>query len=186
MGGYRGRRIPRVLRQCRVESGWPRAFPVESVLGIAEMAPVHFIGIKNTVPSLDALGPAMREDLERLRALFEEKGWALDQPAFALYYKMDKVTTASEFVSAIPVSEPVAVEVPFVCEILPVARTFTVRHTGSYHYLGNAWFTAMTIVRRRKIKVKKKPMGLERYLNKPSLTAPEDLQTEIVLFPKLG
>lgn len=156
------------------------------IVGSSETAEICYVGIENSCPSLDAIAPVMEKDYASLVALFEEKGWEPSQPPFSLYYSMDKVTTGMEFISAFPVAQPVTVEPPFVCRTLPAAKTYVVQHKGEYQFLGNAWGMAMTAVRHHKIKIKKKPVGLERYLNDPrdADTTPEELLTEVVLFRK--
>ncbi len=154
------------------------------VIGIGEMTSVTFVGIANSAPKLEALGETMSTDFKRLHALFEEKGWPIGHPGFSLYQQFDMFTTAAEFISAIPVEKPVTVDAPFICDTLRAGGTFTVKHTGDYEFLGNAWAMAKTVARHKKLKVRKKPMGLERYLNNPAETHPEDLQTEVVLFLK--
>lgn len=154
------------------------------IIGTGEMPPVTYIGIENSVPSLEAMGEIMSTDFKRLYALFEEKGWPIEEPPFSLYQHFDMATTASTFISAIPVKTSVAVDAPFICDTLPAAGIFTIKHTGEYEFLGNAWGLAKTAAQHQKIKARKKPMGIERYLNNPADTNPEDLQTEVVLLLK--
>ncbi|MGV6816875.1 MAG: SRPBCC family protein [Thiotrichales bacterium] len=154
------------------------------IIGTGEIAPVTYVGIENSAPSLAVMGDIMRADFKQLYALFEEKGWSIEAPPFSLYHHFEMSSTASQFISAIPVKNPVSVDAPFLCDTLPAAGTFTVKHTGDYEFLGNAWGMAKTAAQHRKIKLRKKPVGMERYLNNPAETKPEDLQTEVVLFRK--
>ena len=54
-------------------------------------------------------------------------------------------------------------------------------HKGRYLHLGNAWMTAISFARIKKIKIQKSPVGYEFYLNNPYETSQEELVTEIFI-----
>ena len=65
---------------------------------------------------------------------------------------------------------------------LPKMKTYTVRHTGPYRHIGNAWSAAMMHQRAKKFNAAKKIPPMEVMLNSPKNTPENELIAEI-LFP---
>ncbi|WP_029813387.1 GyrI-like domain-containing protein, partial [Vibrio parahaemolyticus] len=97
---------------------------------------------------------------------------------------MDMKLGHFEFVTCLPVSEMVEVPNGFVFGTIPACETFVIEHKGDYQFLGNAWSLGMNLTRQNGIKVKSKPLGIERYLNNPNETPKAGLRTEVILFKK--
>ena len=65
---------------------------------------------------------------------------------------------------------------------LPKFSAYTIRHTGPYHYIGNAWAAGMMHQRAKKFKPSRKLSPMEIMYNSPMNTPPNELISEI-LFP---
>ena len=61
----------------------------------------------------------------------------------------------------------------------PALEVHTVRHTGSYKHLGNAWTTAQMMLRNKEFKHNKSIDTFELYLNDPEQTTEQELVTDI-------
>lgn len=151
-----------------------------TVDGIQKKDAIQYIGIKRE-SSFKELGEIMKKDYESLFAFIAEHNIEPKGVPFSIYntFKMNKRT--SEFVSCIPYEGHVALPEEWVQDILPSCEVFQVTHKGAYEHVGNAWSTAITHTRIDKIKIKKKPMGYEFYLNDPHTTEKKDLLTEVCL-----
>ncbi len=155
------------------------------ILGQQPWPDTHYIGF-NGRAALPELGPVMQNHYERLNAYLAEHGIQAAGAPFAVYHRMDMKTTVSEFTSCVPVADHSLPLGPadMVRGRLPACNSFVIRHTGEYPYLGNAWATAMSASRFYKAKVKRVPMGIERYENDPLETPARDLITDVVLLGK--
>jgi len=155
------------------------------VLGQQPWPATEYIGFKGQA-SIKDLGPVMRAHYERLNAFMAEHNIQASGAPFALYQRMNMKTTVSDFISCIPVATKDIAQAPadMVRGQLPACNSFVIRHTGEYPYLGNAWATAMSASRFYKVKIKRVPMGIERYENDPLQTPARDLVTDVVLLTK--
>ena len=97
---------------------------------------------------------------------------------------MDMASKVSTLRNCFPVKGPVTVPEPYVCAQLPNTKTYVVKHTGAYPMVPNAWALAMFAARHNKVKLNKKPVGLERYISDPERVPAKELITEVVLFQK--
>jgi predicted transcriptional regulator YdeE len=126
----------------------------------------------------------MREHIEKLLVLIEEKHIPATGALFSYYQSMKMETQFFEFITCVPIERQLSVPEPFVSGQIKACDTYVVKHTGEYQFLGNAWSMAMNASRHQKVKVKRKPLGIERYINNPEQVAAHELVTEVILFKR--
>ena len=143
----------------------------------------HYIALPGEATT-DALGALITTDYEKLNALFKEKGIEAMGAPMTMYESMDMSTSLCKVRNLFPVKQAIKVDPPFICDFIPAGKTYVVKHTGDYQFIGNAWSFAFFSARHHKIKTKKSPTGAEVYLNSPHEVASADLESEIVLFLK--
>jgi DNA gyrase inhibitor GyrI len=97
---------------------------------------------------------------------------------------MKMETQFFEFITCVPIERQLSAPEPFVSGQIKACDTYVVKHTGEYQFLGNAWSMAMNASRHHKVKVKRKPLGIERYLNNPEQVTANELVTEVILFKR--
>jgi hypothetical protein len=170
-----------LMLKSQLETGKVPSTP--KIIGEQHQPQLHYIALKGraTIPEL---GSVMQEHFARLFAFTQAKNLIISAPRFTLYESMDISTTEFEFFTCLPIAKPLEVEPPLVCDGLEACDTFVIQHKGAYPFMGNAWSLAMMASRHQKIKVQRKPMGIERYLNSPDDVNNADLLTDIVLFKR--
>lgn len=152
-----------------------------SIKGKRRQQPIQYIGIEGSA-IIPEIGPVMRNDFLKLSEFLKSQNLEPAGPAFTIYYDMDMSSTRSVFRNCIPVSDPVTPDSPMLFDTLEEAETYVVNHTGEYQFMGNAWALAMQSSRSDKIKLRKKPKGMEIYVSDPDQTEPRDLISEVALF----
>jgi len=170
-----------LMLKAVVESAKVNSTP--EVIGYADQKAQYYIGLTQSA-TLEDIGPVMRESFTKLKDYLTEQDITIEGAPFTLYHKMDIASTESHFTSALPINEKIAVQAPFECKQLKSGKTWQVKHTGHYEFLGNAWALAMMASRHQKVRTRKKPMGIEKYLNDPATTPAEKLATQVILFCK--
>ncbi|HAS7004863.1 TPA: transcriptional regulator [Vibrio parahaemolyticus] len=154
-----------------------------SEIGTRHQDLIHYVGLQGsgTIPEL---GPIMKKQTQSLYELMQKESLPVSGELFCYYLSMDMKLGHFEFVTCLPVSEMVEVPNGFVFGTIPACETFVIEHKGDYQFLGNAWSLGMNLTRQNGIKVKSKPLGIERYLNNPNETPKAGLRTEVILFKK--
>lgn len=144
---------------------------------------IHYVGVRGS-GTIAELGPQMQAHFSELNKLVEAKGLEVAGPPFALYHSMKMKQQFFEFTTCFPMRQKVEVTEPYETGTLASCDTYVVEHTGESPFMGNAWSMAMTASRHHKVKVRRRPLGIERYLNDPRDHDAKDLVTEVVLFKK--
>ncbi len=152
-------------------------------VGSRQQNEINYIGLTGS-GMMNDLGPIMQDHIERLFDLVEKEKLPVTGELFCYYLSMDMKRGYFEFITCLPVKAGVAAMRDFVAGTIPASDTFVVEHKGEYWFLGNAWSMAMSVTRHDGVKVKNKPLGIERYLNSPHDTEQAELRTEVILFKK--
>lgn len=150
-------------------------------IGSRKQGEINYIGLPG-VGVTQEIGPIMQENVARLYELVEQNNVRVTGELFSFYLSMDMKRGYFEFITCLPVEEGTSVSGDVVTGTIPACDTFVIEHQGEYVFLGNAWSMAMSLTRYDGIKVKSKPLGIERYLNDPNDTDKADLRTEVILF----
>ncbi|MCY9871017.1 SRPBCC family protein [Vibrio barjaei] len=153
------------------------------LIGERQQDNVDYIGLRGS-GAINEIGPIMREHIEKLLVLIEEKHIPATGALFSYYQSMKMETQFFEFITCVPIERQLSVPEPFVSGQIKACDTYVVKHTGEYQFLGNAWSMAMNASRHQKVKVKRKPLGIERYINNPEQVAAHELVTEVILFKR--
>jgi effector-binding domain-containing protein len=148
------------------------------VAGQQEKAGFHYLGIRKS-SSIEEMPALMSKDFGHLMELVGKGEIAEPKDVVAFYHKWDLLKQRCDFTSALVYDEAPKTTKKLISGMFPDHRVLQVVHTGAYDHLGNAWSTAMSEQRSKKLKVNKKVPWYERYLNNPEDVESEELKTEI-------
>ncbi|MBR9787440.1 MAG: transcriptional regulator [Vibrionaceae bacterium] len=169
------------MLKSQLETGQVRSKLVE--IANRKQPTIHYVGMQGagTIPEL---GATISEHIIRLKEMAAAEHLSVNGAMFCYYLSMDMKLGQFEFITCLPVDSLIAVPEGFVTGTIQACETFVVEHRGEYQLLGNAWAMAINLTRNNGIKVKSKPLGIERYLNSPAETEQANLRTEVILFEK--
>ncbi|MGB1448944.1 MAG: SRPBCC family protein [Flavobacteriaceae bacterium] len=157
-----------------------------STLEFKGVQPFHatkYIGIKTSC-AFSKIAENMGRDFGAMMPyLMQHHQDKMSGHALSIYHKVDVVKDTVTYTAAHPVSEvPADLPSEYHQGELPEFSAYTIRHTGPYHHIGNAWSAGMMHQRAKKFQPTRKIVPMEVMYNSPMNTAPEDLISEI-LFP---
>ena len=179
MMAYLGSDYERGLAMLKsyIESG--TVFSRLDFKGESTFAGGRYIGIQ-TDCTMDEVGAAMAGDFGKMREHQGELEQVVNGPAFSIYHKWDLVNNRISYTAALPVSEvPGSLTTGMISGAIPETRIHTVRHTGPYHHLGNAWATLYSMQRNKEFKLNKQVDPFEIYLNNPMEVPENELITDV-------
>ena len=151
---------------------------------------MKYIGVENH-SSVQDIGENMKRDFGALFDFAKEQNVMNEKTEyFTVYNKFDLVKGTFDYVAAMSIEQDV--QIPdnlihsnFIKANIQQSKAVKVTHTGRYEHLGNAWSLAMSHPKSKcgsqKMRIQKKPVGYEFYLNSPQDTDPKDLITEVVI-----
>ncbi len=138
-----------------------------------------FIGVR-TETTFTSIGKAMANDFTKLHEYIKENNIEAVGVPFSEYRKFNPVKDKVVYVAGIPVkNKENELRDGLFYGSLPKSNIATVRHTGKYDHLGNAWSALMMMDRSKEIKKFKKGFPMEIYINDPTSTKPEELIVDI-------
>lgn len=138
-----------------------------------------YIGIRKETSIAEAPNE-MEKDFNTLMEWAKDKPNCSIQKAFTQYHKWDFVKGKAAWTAGIPYSGDLT-DLPsiFMKGKIPPSKIYTLKHTGPYEHLGNAWTTLYTMHRNKEFKLNKKLDPFETYGNSPKETKPNELITYI-------
>ena len=138
-----------------------------------------YIGIESQC-AFDDIGPAMSRDFTALESFMENHTALINGKSFSIYHKWNMSKQIASYTAAIPVSEiPDNLPDNMIHAKRPDTKVFTLRHTGAYMHLGNAWSTLYTMERNKEIACKKGQYPFEVYENNEADVAANELITDL-------
>jgi effector-binding domain-containing protein len=138
-----------------------------------------YIGINNQ-SSMEKIGDVMSADFTRLWEFLSDKTDIVQGKGFSVYHKWDLKKKTTEFTTAVQVTKaPKDLPDGMFVGTMPATRIYTIRHTGPYTHLGNAWSAGQNLMRSKEFKAGKATHPFEVYQNLPNEVAEADLITEI-------
>ena len=141
-----------------------------------------YIGISRTCTK-EQLGEMMSSDFDKIWAYMGDKKDNIGGYPFSIYAKWDMVKNRISYTSGVPVKEvPSDLPEGIIVGEIPATRVYELHHTGPYTHLANAWSTLNNMARGKAFKWNKKIWPWEFYLNDPTET-PEDQLETAVYFP---
>lgn len=168
------------------------------VVGKRKQSELHYISI-GCSGALQDMGQIWQTGVTQLKQALEAQNIMPIADAFGLYYSMDMSGAETQFNMEFDICLPIAapkkrsekkalqktlkrLQPSLQYAVIEPCDTYVVQHQGRYPFLGNAWSMAYSMVRYEKIKTKRKPMGMEFYLNSPDEVEDRALLSEVVLF----
>lgn len=151
--------------------------------GIKTFHATKFIGIKTSC-TFSAIAENMERDFgELMPYLMQNHQDKISGNGISIYHDMNVVRDKIVYTAGHPVSEvPEDLPAQYYVGELPKFSAYTIRHTGPYHHIGNAWAAGMMHQRAKKFKPSRKLSPMEIMYNSPMNTPPNELISEI-LFP---
>ena len=150
------------------------------VRGAQPVGPLRVAGIADSTP-VGLVGKKMEQTFESARAEFAKAGIKPGTPV-SVYTRFRVKQGVFDYLSGFELASGQQLPAGTRLQLweLPAVQAFQVRHTGSYHHLGNAWSAANQIVRCRKLK--QRSCGtFEIYRNCPGEVPDAELITDIYL-----
>lgn len=133
--------------------------------------------------SIDEIGQRMQESFARLTEWMEQQDLPRVGAPFSVCEKWNPRKRFTKCTLACPVEEaPAAVPTGFVSGQLPDCQVYSVKHTGPYRHLGNAWAAGMMHARARLFARDQRLHPFEVYESNPR-EVPEDETVTVVHFP---
>ncbi len=158
------------------------------ITGTEKKPGFYYVGITHEAKIAD-LGKLSKQDFTELGTKVREG--AIANPTFMLtmYRKFDMVRGECVFTSALAYINKADVKKAVDCmdkakvqsSYVEEHKALQVIHTGAYEHLGNAWSTAMSAQRHKKLKMDKSVDMYEVYVNTPMNASPKDLKTQIII-----
>ncbi|MEM8944573.1 MAG: SRPBCC family protein [Planctomycetota bacterium] len=145
--------------------------------GIVEVPSCQYLGVEGEC-STDQIGKSMGETMPKAHQLATENDLELSGPPGALYHVFDMKGGRCKYTNIMPVVSSKPISGAVTGEIEP-CKAIKVIHRGSYDHLGNAWSTAHSHLRYKKLKAHKTQCAFEFYPNDPEETPVEEILTEI-------
>ncbi|MFV1884045.1 MAG: SRPBCC family protein [Balneola sp.] len=150
--------------------------------GESEFSGTKYIGVKTTC-SFDEIGEAMQKDFGKIESYIKSHESVATGEAYTIYHKWDMKKKQATYTGCVGVTEaPDDLPSGFVNGEIPATKVYTLRHTGKYDHLGNAWSTMMSMARNKEFKQKKSIHPFEHYITNPQETSEADHITDVI-FP---
>ncbi|GHB91387.1 SRPBCC family protein [Cerasicoccus arenae] len=151
-------------------------------IGQESFSGFDYVGIR-TQCAIAEIGPYMEKDFATLMQKMGQGGGQPAGNAFAQYHKWDIVKGLVDYTLGFPVAQATTT-LPdgLIAGKLPDSTVYSIRHTGAYRYLGNAWAAGMARQRAKIFASNKQIAPFETYQNDPRETAEAGLVT-VAHFP---
>ena len=151
-----------------------------SIQGKTEFSGATYLGVKRSCLRTEMID-TMPEDFASLMSFVEQYPSIVIKKACAIYHKFDLISGEVSYTAGLIIeNSPGHIPEHFILGEIPTMKVFSVMHTGSYHYLGNAWSMIMGLQRAKKFKQAKAYPPFELYHNNPREVAANELMTEVI------
>lgn len=151
------------------------------VAGIQQRAGFYYVGIEREV-AIAEMGRHVQRDFSLLGGLLQEGRIPPPHEMITFTLKHDFVTGRTHYIAALVYPEAVKAPASDVkVGHFPEHKCLCVEHTGHYEFLGNAWTSAMSYQRVKKLKARKELWPYDVYVNTPLTAKPEELLTRIIV-----
>ena len=138
-----------------------------------------YVGIR-TETTRKQIGQSMKADFERLAAFCNDNQDKIAGEPFSIYHKWDMIKGDVIYTSGFPVKTiPEGLADGFVTGELPSTKVYSIKHTGPYEHLGNAWSTLFNMKQNKFFRTNKKIDPFEIYKNDPAKVDPNQLETVV-------
>lgn len=152
------------------------------ILGQTDFRSVNYVGIRSSC-KFDELSKCMASDFGALEGLKNIYPDIIFDKALTIYKKWDIKSQNVIYTACLTVNKiPADLDQTYTSGNIPATKVYTVRHSGSYQHLGNAWATMMNIERAKEFTSNKKISPFEHYVSDPREVPEKNLITDII-FP---
>lgn len=148
-------------------------------VGEQSLSKIQYIGIHShsTITDIDQ---DMKRDFGKLGEFISGKEDIISGKMFSIYHKWDFANGKVEYTSGLAVkSVPNDLSSEFKVGEIPATKVYTLRHTGPYKHLGNAWSAMYNMHRAKAINIVKGIHPFEEYVNVPGQVLENELITDI-------
>ena len=150
------------------------------VLGEYEFSETNYVGLRSLC-DIDELSTNMGNDFGTLEEFKKNYPDVKTEKTFTIYEKWDIKKKQAAYIACLSVDRvPLDLDSKFITGNIPSTKIFTLRHTGSYKHLGNAWATMMNFEQSKKITSNKKIYPFEHYVSDPREVKEKDLITDVI------
>jgi effector-binding domain-containing protein len=147
--------------------------------GASERSATQYIGVKVTCHQ-DEMPSSMESAFKSLEDFLTDSPDLANGDPFSIYHKWGMVKRDVTYTSGIPVKAiPAHLPSHFVKGEMPAMKVYTLRHTGLYEHLGNAWTTLYNMQRSKEIKCPRGIHPFEVYRNDPAEVEGKQLITDV-------
>lgn len=139
-----------------------------------------YIGIKSS-STIEGMSVSMEKNYTQLMTyIMDGRQENMDGDPMSIYHKWDMVNRKTEYTACIPVHE-ISNDLPegFITGSVPSTKVHSIHLKGPYRYIGNIWSAQYSRMRGKAFKGNKQIHPMEVYLNSPTNTAENDLETEV-------
>lgn len=147
--------------------------------GISSFKSIQYLGIQSEC-AMAEIGPDMSKNFGKLKDYLCQAGITPAGQPFALYGKWAVTAGTCVYTAGIPITSPPK-DLPsdFISGEVAPERTYTVKLTGPYRHLGNAWAAGMMHARGKLFHQSKACAPFEVYENDPETTPENELVTTV-------
>ena len=151
-------------------------------IGQQKFSGFQYVGIATRCP-FSAMNECMERDFKKLLSWLKESGSQPSAVPFSIYRKWNVVKEIAEYTLGFPLaSVPSNVPDGFVVGEMPSCEVYSIKHTGPFRHLSNAWSSGMFRARAKVFRQCKKITPFETYETNPE-DIPELETVTIVHFP---
>ena len=148
-------------------------------LGNSSFEGCKYVGIEREC-SMDEMASNMQIDFEKLMEFRATNSDKISGDPFSIYHKWEFAKRRVSYTSGFPVSEfPADLSTDFITGEIPATQIRTVRHTGPYRFMGNAWATLYGMKQAKEFKHNKPIAPFEIYRNNPTEVLEGELITDV-------
>ncbi len=139
----------------------------------------RYIGTK-TQCAIQNIGEQMDTDCQKLQSWLQANNLQPSGKCFSIYHQWDFVKRTTEYTIGFPIDSPPGnFPADLIIDRLPDCQVYSIKHTGAYRHLGNAWAAGYLRERVKIFAQNKKIPPFEIYENEPDATPENDLVTFI-------
>ena len=139
----------------------------------------QYIALK-TETTIGQMPAQMEKEFTKMMSYIADKRDIVNGKTFTIYHKWDMVKQRVSYTSGIPVkSIPLDMPNEMFVGSMPDMNVYTVRHTGKWSHLGNAWSTLYSMQRNKEIKCARNVHPFETYINSPRDVGPTEMISDI-------
>lgn len=151
------------------------------IQGVKPMPAHTVVGVRSSC-SFDQICESMRNAFQQAEDAIAKQNLSREGEALSIYHVWDLKNKRCEYTAGyvMPTTAP-AVAAPLSQVAIPATNSLTIRHTGRYEHLGNAWSSGFQYARHKKLKLSKQVHPYEIYRNNSEETPTSEMISDVYL-----